>query len=88
MILFGGSLRLACTRRACVLREILAGALPAHPARMVSVRKCHEVLRRKGLLESHDSQRLLLYGETLLLRLHEMMMICGVIVKEVKVVLI
>ena len=54
----------------------------------VSVRKCHEALRRKGLLESHDSERLLLYGETLLLRLHDMMMIYGVLVKEVKVVLI
>jgi len=30
--------------------------------------KCHETLRGIGLLESHGSQRLLLYGETLLLR--------------------
>jgi len=54
----------------------------------VSVRKCHEALQKRGLLESHDSQRLLLYGEKLLLRLHKMMMIYGVLVKEVKVVLI
>jgi len=32
--LFGGSSRLACTRRVFVLREIFAGVLPAHLARM------------------------------------------------------
>jgi len=36
---------------------------------------CHEALRGKGLFESHDYQRLLLHGETLLLCSHEMMMI-------------
>jgi len=35
------------------------------------VRKCHEILLGVGPLESHSSQRLLLYGETLLLRSHE-----------------
>jgi len=34
MILFGGSSRLACTRRVFMLREFFAGVLPAHPARM------------------------------------------------------
>ena len=32
---------------------------------------CHEILLGVGPLESHGSQRLLLYGETLLLRSHE-----------------
>jgi len=32
---------------------------------------CHETLSGIGLLQSHGSQRLLLYGETLLLRSHE-----------------
>jgi len=34
MILFGGSSCLACTWRVFMLREIFAGVLPAHPARM------------------------------------------------------
>jgi len=33
----------------------------------------HEILLGVGPLESHGSQRLLLYGETLLLRSHEIM---------------
>jgi len=34
---------------------------------------CHEILLGVGPLESHGSQRLLLYGEILLLRSHEIM---------------
>jgi len=34
MILFGGSSHLTCTRRVFMLREIFAGVLRAHPARM------------------------------------------------------
>jgi len=34
VILFGGSSCLACTRRVFMLREIFAGVLHVHPARM------------------------------------------------------
>ena len=34
MNLFGGSSRLACTRRVFMLRKIFVGVLPAHPAQI------------------------------------------------------
>jgi len=70
MILFGGSSRhpvhdgVSVAQKFCVCPTCTS-------SEDVSVTKCHETLSGIGLLESHGSQRLLLYGETLLLRSHE-----------------
>jgi len=45
--------------------------LDSHPILDTPDKLCHEILLGVGPLESHGSQRLLLYGETLLLRSHE-----------------
>ena len=70
MILFGESSRYPVQDGVYVARNFCGCPTCASSAN-VSVRKCHETLSGIGLLESHGSQRLLLYRETLLLRSHE-----------------
>jgi len=53
----------------------------------VSVRKCHGTLQGRGRLRVTDSKRLLVYGETVLLRLHEIMGFISILVRGIKVVL-
>ena len=66
----GESSRLTCTRRIFMLREILVGFLPAHPARMWVWESVTGHYKEEGVWESR-TLRLLLYGETVLLRSHE-----------------
>ena len=70
MIAFGGSFRYPVRNGVYVARNFCVFPTSAS-SEDGSVRKCHETLSGIELLESHGFQRLLLYGETLLLRSHE-----------------
>jgi len=51
----------------------------------VSVKKCHGTLQGRGRLRVTDSKRLLLYGETVLLGLREIIGFISILVRAIKV---
>jgi len=63
-----GQFPLYCARRCIYVARNFCGCPACTSSADVTVRTCHEILLGVGPLESHGSQRLLLYGETLLLR--------------------